>query len=508
VKESSIRLQTLNLLVILLLFSIPIFSLTWIYYSDRNEVLSFSKKELVGLNEISEKLSQISNLIKTKKSENSGLTHFDPESEKLFFNLEDQIEQISRNSNLILDPDVDSYYLISSQTDVLVMLAKIIIQTENFDRQDIIHTLLKKLSTSFQIAVDADSKFYGSSDVLVSAKIHFDELTKTKNINQFTKKNDKLGAFSYILNLQQIYIEPIHDLLQKRVDSIEKRTQNILLVSCLLWFLATIISFWTYNSSILSHQFFKLRIQNQDEALKKSAKLSLVGEMAGNIGHEIASPLTVIAGLAHKLKRDYALGKMKTEDIEVTTNKIIKMVNRINSMIKSIKAQVHQQDDLPSVPVALSEVIEDSFVMAELKIKYNDITISLEAQKDVEISTLKVLGVEFEITQVLTNLLSNAIDELTQQENIEHKSIILSVDKCERNNSNVIIIKVTDNGKGVPEELREKIFDPLFTTKKVGTGLGLAISRKIIERHGGTLTLLNTPEIQGACFEVILHQTN
>jgi signal transduction histidine kinase len=106
---------------------------------------------------------------------------------------------------------------------------------------------------------------------------------------------------------------------------------------------------------------------------------------------------------------------------------------------------------------------------------------------------------EVQLSQVILNLLNNAFDAISE---LPNKWVHLE----SRMNEGIIEIRVIDSGSGIPEELREKILQPFFTTKEVGqgTGLGLSISKGIIESHGGTLSI--DIKSQNTCFVIQIPQ--
>lgn len=114
-----------------------------------------------------------------------------------------------------------------------------------------------------------------------------------------------------------------------------------------------------------------------------------------------------------------------------------------------------------------------------------------------EIDSFRVLCNEIELEQVLINLINNAIDAAEAQ---SERWVNIYVES----KSSLLLIRIVDSGKGMSIEVKKKIFNPFFTTKKVGegTGLGLSIAKGIIEDHKGTLVVVNDSE--HTCFEITL----
>jgi C4-dicarboxylate-specific signal transduction histidine kinase len=253
-------------------------------------------------------------------------------------------------------------------------------------------------------------------------------------------------------------------------------------------------------------------ISSQEKSLEIAAKLSTLGELAGSLGHEIATPLTVISNSASKVKKHIGAMSLETPqrtDINKHFEKIERMVGRVEQIIKSIKNQVHSSDKELPVPVSVKEVISEVIVLTQSKAVKHGVEILVEPIDE----KLQVMATEPELVQVLTNLVSNGIDAIRDSNKIRSNSDLLAVEvkswikihaKENSDNLNELSIIVADSGSGVPAELQAKIFDSLFTTKKSGegTGLGLSISKRLVKKHGGTLSLL--PNNPGAQFEVRL----
>ncbi len=178
-------------------------------------------------------------------------------------------------------------------------------------------------------------------------------------------------------------------------------------------------------------------------------------------------------------------------------------------VFKSIKNQVHSSDKELPVPVSVKEVISEVIVLTQSKAVKHGVEIQVEPIDE----KIQVMATEPELVQVLTNLVSNGIDAIRdsnrKRSNTDSPannimSWIKIHAKENGDDSKELSIIVADSGTGVPAELQAKIFDSLFTTKKSGegTGLGLSISKRLVQKHGGTLSLL--PNNPGAQFEVRL----
>jgi signal transduction histidine kinase len=161
---------------------------------------------------------------------------------------------------------------------------------------------------------------------------------------------------------------------------------------------------------------------------------------------------------------------------------IERATSRIHALVSAVKGFTHMDRDLSEGPVDIPGGLRDTVALLAGKARSRTVNISL----DVAPSLPAIQGLSAEINQVWMNLIDNAIDAAPANGRV---AVSASIDH------NCVVVKVTDNGKGVPAEIRGRIFDPFFTTKSVGegTGLGLDIVRRVVEWHKGKIDLISEP---------------
>lgn len=208
-----------------------------------------------------------------------------------------------------------------------------------------------------------------------------------------------------------------------------------------------------------------------------NAKFAALGEMSSGIAHEINNPLAVIHGLAVQLQ-EYFRSHPAEPMVPDSLDTIERMANRIAGIVKGLRTFTRQTAGDPLLPADLNVVVQETMTMCEARLR----AAKVEVTKYLPTTPTMIRCRSSEISQVLVNLVMNAIDAVSTAK--ERK---ISV-KVEPQNKGVKII-VEDNGPGIPLEIRDRIFQPFFTTKDVGlgTGLGLSISKGIVESHGGAL---------------------
>ncbi len=225
------------------------------------------------------------------------------------------------------------------------------------------------------------------------------------------------------------------------------------------------------------------RVEKENELIIASSKKYLaLGEMAGGIAHEINNPLAIISGNASMLKEKAKKGKLDPESAIKISQKIDKTIERIGDLITSLRRYSHNEINTTLSKVTIANILSQTYNLSQDRFKRHSVDFRIESG---EFDDIEVLCREQEISQVLLNLLNNAIDAIG---GLDKKWVRLSVAKTK---NNFMEFLVTDSGTPPKKEYMRKVFDPFFTTKEVGkgTGLGLSICKSIIESHGGVLYL-------------------
>jgi len=223
-------------------------------------------------------------------------------------------------------------------------------------------------------------------------------------------------------------------------------------------------------------------IEQQQMKLAETARLSSLGEMASGIAHEINNPLTIIYASTKTIKKLLERDRLTNELLIKVMNDIESTVERVTKIVKSMRNISRVSDGEDFLTVSLESIIEDVMVLCSEKFRNNNIDFEvLMTDKEKE---SYLLCDRIQISQVMINLIGNAFDAV---ENDDEKWV--RVRTCL--DGEFFQIRVEDSGKGIPPEIKAKIFNPFYTSKEVGkgTGLGLSISAEIMINHGGRLIL-------------------
>jgi two-component system, NtrC family, sensor histidine kinase PilS len=220
----------------------------------------------------------------------------------------------------------------------------------------------------------------------------------------------------------------------------------------------------------------------QDQ-LRQKEKLAAVGQLAAGIAHEIRNPLAGISGSIQLLSQD------KSDPDEQKLMKIIlKEIDRLNNLITEF-LDYSKPDQIPDQIVDLSVVLEEVINNIQLGSKeYSEIKIESELIKSI------VYGFSDKLKQAFLNICVNALQAMNQKEDAR---LVIKIESAQ----NKIVISIKDNGIGMSDTVKQRIFEPFYTTKSKGTGLGMAITHKILEAHKADIQIISE-QGQGTEFRI------
>jgi two-component system sensor kinase FixL len=222
------------------------------------------------------------------------------------------------------------------------------------------------------------------------------------------------------------------------------------------------------------------RAREREAELAHVSRLSLAGEMAAGLAHELSQPLTAITAYARGCLRLLAGPPPEPALLNEGIGALVQQAERAGDVLARLREFVRGRD----YQRALTEVaplIDGSVSLMRMEAMQK--RVEIETQIDPDLPT--ALADEIQIQQVLVNLLKNAIDAIDASE-AQRRSIVIKA-RCKGRRT--IEISVADWGPGIAAEVKETLFDPFITTKPLGMGMGLSISRSIVESHGGGLRM-------------------
>ncbi|MFA1822151.1 ATP-binding protein [Virgibacillus oceani] len=204
-----------------------------------------------------------------------------------------------------------------------------------------------------------------------------------------------------------------------------------------------------------------------EEMMIRSEKMSIAGQLAAGVAHEIRNPLTSLKGFIQLLQAG---------------------VNRKEAYYKIMIEEIEKMENITSELLFVSKPLTDHKKEESLETMLQDITVLLKPQaelKGIDIQydipeSIMVYCDRSQIKQVLINLVKNAIEAMDEGGMIQLKAVI---------DDSAISLSIIDEGSGIPQEIIHKLGEPFFTTKQSGTGLGIMISKQILEQHGAMLDI-------------------
>jgi signal transduction histidine kinase len=230
-------------------------------------------------------------------------------------------------------------------------------------------------------------------------------------------------------------------------------------------------------------------IKKTQSALVQSEKMSAFGQLGAGIAHEVKNPLAGILGLTQ-----LSLRKLDKEaPIYANLELVIKETKRCQMIMDNL-LRFARKEEVAFDIVDISKVINDTAAIVEHQLGVNQVKLNI----DIEPNLPQIEGNANQLQQVLMNLAINA--QQAMKDNPGTVTIQASQDAIKN-----LVIKVIDNGPGMPETIRKRVFDPFFSTKPYGegTGLGLSVSYGIIQEHRGTIRVDSIID-QETIFTIIL----
>ncbi|HNT26597.1 MAG TPA: ATP-binding protein [bacterium] len=224
-----------------------------------------------------------------------------------------------------------------------------------------------------------------------------------------------------------------------------------------------------------------------DEQLIRAGRLQALGEMTAGLAHEIKNPLASIKGAADIIADAVPTDSPRRRMVDIQHAEL----ERLTGLLERFLAFARPKDFVVStVDITTLAVDTVSFIAPQAAKKQVNIQTRLEP--------LTLSADREKLTQLFLNILLNAVDASP-----EGSTVTVTTERRRKGKSDYACITVTDRGAGIAAELRDKVFNPFFTTKPDGTGLGLSIAARIADQHKGFIEVEDAPD-GGAIFTVFL----
>ncbi|OLP63167.1 Sporulation kinase A [Bacillus pumilus] len=219
-----------------------------------------------------------------------------------------------------------------------------------------------------------------------------------------------------------------------------------------------------------------------EELMLRSEKLSIAGQLAAGIAHEIRNPLTAIKGFLQLIKP-------KTKDRDQYFDIVFSELSRIEIILSELLMLAKPQQTASMQMLDLKKIIGEVTALLETQANLNGILMNTN---DIE-EDLLINGDQNQLKQVFINLIKNAVESMPDGGKVDITA------KAEKGG---IRVTIKDEGVGIPESVMKRIGEPFLTTKEKGTGLGLMVTFNILENHNGTISVDSQPE-KGTAFHIM-----
>jgi len=281
------------------------------------------------------------------------------------------------------------------------------------------------------------------------------------------ESGDELGELARSFNLMR-------DRLSEAIEEINEFTQQL--------------------ETKVTERTLELEVAHQK--LEQNERMASLGRLSATVAHEINNPLSGVLNLSmlmERILREGSLPPSRVAEFQGYLAQVTRETTRIGRIVSDLLAFSRRAKPL-AAPTHLNRVIESALSAIDHKLHSYGVKVRLELDPRLP----EVPGDSGQLQQVMINLLVNAAE--ASQANV-HKQVTVST----RSVSDRILIKVSDNGEGIPPEHLHRIFDPFFTTKEAGkgVGLGLAVVYGIVASHGGEIDVASRPG-EGTTFTVRL----
>ena len=235
-----------------------------------------------------------------------------------------------------------------------------------------------------------------------------------------------------------------------------------------------------------------IKSREKDQIMYQHARLAAMGEMIGNIAHQWRQPLNALTILIQSFGTKSMTGNLTQEFIDKQVDEGLRLADQMSNTIEDFRNFFSPTREREYF--SLEKSLEDTLELVEFFCKDEHIEIRVIAKEN-----LRVFGYSNEFSQVILNLINNARDNFKQRNINDERKIIIKLEKRLKPKP-FALISFIDNGGGIDPEIKDRIFEPYFTTKhkSTGTGIGLYMSKQIIEKQmQGLVTMKNIESKMG-----------
>jgi signal transduction histidine kinase len=221
-----------------------------------------------------------------------------------------------------------------------------------------------------------------------------------------------------------------------------------------------------------------------ERRLAERERLATLGQMAATVAHEIKNPLSAIKSIAQVMGEDKSLSEEYARDLSLIVGETDRLGQSVTQLLTFARREAPSE-----LPLRANQLVEAVIRLFQVSADKEGVRLDARVESDEELGGASVSAIRVALSNLLLNALqaTPAGGEISISDRVEDGHLVISVE---------------DTGSGIPQELRQRIWEPFFTTKQRGTGLGLAIVKKRMQEAGGSARLVSRVDGKGARFEL------
>jgi signal transduction histidine kinase len=268
-------------------------------------------------------------------------------------------------------------------------------------------------------------------------------------------------------------------------------------VSNLPWFLgASLVMAYELGRDVVVKRRARLELIELREQLAQAERVSVLGQLASALAHELTQPLTATVANVGAARMELENEQPDLQELRAILDDVDRDDSRAVDIITRMR-QFSQRRAIDMQPLAVDDLVQDVISLIHSEATSKHAVLALVMQPGLP----RVLGDRVHLCQVLLNLLVNSIHAVESRP-LDARGIVIEARADDANGE--VELAVRDSGSGIPDNLADEVFKPFFTTKSNGMGMGLALSRTIVEAHGGRLWTERIAQQDGAVFRFTL----
>lgn len=239
--------------------------------------------------------------------------------------------------------------------------------------------------------------------------------------------------------------------------------------------------FTGFVRDLTEQQQTQRRIQDLQSELYHASRVSVMGQMASTMAHELNQPLTAAINYLEAARHLLRDSSDATERLDDLIGRAVAQAERAGHVIRRLR-QFVSKGETERRPENLNKLVQEALALALVGVRQSGVRVTLELDRTLPL----ILADGVQIQQVVLNLVRNAIEAM---EDCDHRNLVIGT----RALRDMAEVTISDTGPGIAPELAKRLFRPFVTTKKTGMGLGLSICHEIVEAHNGRLTTASRP---------------